>query len=107
MSALIAFDRSTLGNVIERLESKGFLERKPGPGDKRVKLLYLTKSGAGELRNVEPLVTDAQIQMLQPLTAADRKTLLRLMTQLVNQNNEMPPVPIRAEDAILHLNNSA
>ena len=32
LSAVIAFDRSTLGNVIERLETKGYIERKPRPG---------------------------------------------------------------------------
>ena len=29
LSAVIAFDRSTLGNVIERLETKQYVERKP------------------------------------------------------------------------------
>ena len=45
LSAVIAFDRSTLGNVIERLEAKALIERKPAREDKRVKLLYLTKAG--------------------------------------------------------------
>src|ERR1700739_1170754 len=49
LSAVIAFDRSTLGNVIERLEAKGLIERKPAAQDKRIKLLYLTKSGASLL----------------------------------------------------------
>src|SRR5712671_7105786 len=51
LSAVIAFDRSTLGSVIERLESKAYIERKPAPDDKRVKLLYLTKAGATILKN--------------------------------------------------------
>src|SRR5438046_8849207 len=42
LSAVIAFDRSTLGNVIERLETKNYIERTPAREDKRVKLLYLT-----------------------------------------------------------------
>src|SRR3989449_10956603 len=46
LSAVIAFDRSTLGNVIERLETKKLIDRKPSGDDKRVKLLYLTKAGA-------------------------------------------------------------
>src|SRR3569832_987651 len=46
LSAVIAFDRSTLGNVIERLETKTLIERKPAREDKRVKLLYLTKAGS-------------------------------------------------------------
>src|ERR1700730_17951613 len=38
--AVIAFDRSTLGDVIERLQAKNYIERKPSRGDKRVKLIY-------------------------------------------------------------------
>src|ERR1700716_1629370 len=45
LSAVIAFDRSTLGNVIEGLEPKTYIERNTAREDKRVKLLYLTKSG--------------------------------------------------------------
>ena len=44
LSAVIAFDRSTLGNVIERLEAKAWVERKPSRDDKRIKLLYLTRA---------------------------------------------------------------
>jgi DNA-binding MarR family transcriptional regulator len=106
LSAVIAFDRSTLGNVIERLESKGSIERKPSRGDKRVKLLYLTKSGAALLREVVPAVETAQARMLQPLKPADRRTLLVLLTQLVDLNNEASRVPLRAEDALEHLGKS-
>src|ERR1700687_426619 len=50
LSAVIAFDRSTLGNVIERLETKQYIERKASREDKRIKLLYLTKVGAAVVR---------------------------------------------------------
>ena len=103
LSAVIAFDRSTLGSVIERLEAKKFVERKPAPEDKRVKLLYLTRSGVGVLREIVPFVDRAQARMLQPLKPADRKTLLMLLEQLVDLNNEASRVPLRAEDALEHL----
>ena len=106
LSAVIAFDRSTLGNVIERLEAKKLIERKPSPEDKRVKLLYLTKPGAALLRDIMPSVDRAQARMLQPLKPADRKTLLALLTQLVDLNNEASRVPLRAEDALEHLGKS-
>lgn len=106
LSAVIAFDRSTLGSVIERLEAKAYIERKPSPGDKRTKLLYLTKSGAALLRDIIPSVERAQARMLQPLKPADRKTLLALLTQLVDLNNEASRVPLRAEDALEHLGRS-
>jgi DNA-binding MarR family transcriptional regulator len=106
LSAVIAFDRSTLGNVIERLEAKKLMERKPSPGDKRVKLLTLTKAGAALLRDIAPSVDRAQVRMLQPLKPADRKALLALLSQLVDLNNEASRVPLRAEDALEHLGRS-
>jgi DNA-binding MarR family transcriptional regulator len=106
LSAVIAFDRSTLGSVIERIESKGLIERKPSPDDKRVKLLYVTRSGAAMLREIVPAVDRAQARMLQPLKPADRRTLMALLSQLVDLNNESSRVPLRAEDALEHLGKS-
>jgi len=106
LSAVIAFDRSTLGNVIERLQAKQYIERKPASEDKRVKLLYLTRSGTALLRDIMPSVDRAQARMLQPLKPSDRKTLLALLTQLVDLNNEASRVPLRAEDALEHLGKS-
>jgi MarR family transcriptional regulator, lower aerobic nicotinate degradation pathway regulator len=106
LSAVIAFDRSTLGSVIERLESKKLIDRKPSGEDKRVKLLYLTKAGAAILREIMPSVEKAQARMLQPLKPADRKVLRSLLTQLVDLNNEASRVPLRAEDALEHLGKS-
>ncbi len=103
LSAVIAFDRSTLGSVIERLEAKDYVARKPAPEDRRIKLLYLTKAGAALLREIIPVVERAQARMLQPLKPADRKTLLALLAQLVDLNNDASRVPLRAEDALEHL----
>ena len=103
LSAVIAFDRSTLGSVIERLEAKKLIDRRPSPEDKRVKLLYLTRAGAGILRDIMPSVEKAQARMMQPLKPTDRKVLLALLTQLVDLNNEASRVPLRAEDALEHL----
>ena len=103
LSAVIAFDRSTLGSVIERLLAKDYVERKPAPEDKRIKLLYLTRSGAAILREIIPAVERAQARMLEPLKPADRKTLMGLLSQLVDLNNEASRVPLRAEDALEHL----
>ena len=107
LSAVIAFDRSTLGSVIERIEAKGLVERKASPDDKRIKLLHLTRSGAALLREIVPAVDRAQARMLEPLKPADRKTLMALLSQLVDLSNESSRVPLRAEDALEHLGKSS
>jgi MarR family transcriptional regulator, lower aerobic nicotinate degradation pathway regulator len=103
LSAVIAFDRSTLGNVIERIETKGLIDRKPSSADKRIKLLYLTRAGATLLRDIMPAVDRAQARMLQPLKSGDRKMLMALLTQLVDLNNEASRVPLRAEEVLERL----
>ena len=103
LSAVIAFDRSTLGSVIERLQAKGLIERAASAADKRVKLLTITKAGAALLRDIVPSVDRAQARMLQPLKPEDRERLLALLVQLVDLNNEASRVPLRAEDALEHL----
>jgi hypothetical protein len=50
-----------------------------------------------------PAVDRVQARILQPLKPADRKTLLTLLEQLVDLNNEASRVPLRAEDALEHL----
>lgn len=104
LSLVIAFDRSTLGSVIERLEAKSYIERRPGAADRRVKSLYLTPAGRSILQKVRTAVDHAQERMLAPLKPAERKTLMELLVRLVDLNNEASRVPLRAEDAIEHFN---
>jgi DNA-binding MarR family transcriptional regulator len=96
LSTLIAFDRSTLGDVLERLESKQLIDRRPSGEDKRIKLLYLTARGRKLLAAAMPAVERAQVRMLAPLKPADRVKLMQLLAQLVDRNNAASRVPQRA-----------
>jgi DNA-binding MarR family transcriptional regulator len=82
LSALIAFDRSTLGGVLERLEGKGLIARSHAEGDRRAKQLRLTEAGAALLAAVEAPVRRVQDRLLAPLGPEDRETFIRLLTQL-------------------------
>lgn len=98
LSALIAFDRSTIGGVLERLEAKGWVLRTSSPADKRVKLLRLTLEGERLLRRVAPAVRRVQQRLLEPLAPADRTTILRLLGRLADAHNEVTSVPLRVAD---------
>ena len=70
VAALVAFDRSTIGNVMERLEGKGLIERRPNPDDRRVKILHLAPAGQDkELQEVEAAVDRVQERLLAPSRA--------------------------------------
>ena len=93
LSSLIAFDRSTLGDVLERLETKGWLIRSPSPHDKRIKLLYLSPAGERVLDDVKPDVHRVQQRLLEPLAPEDRITLMRVLAQLVRRHEHTPHDP--------------
>lgn len=95
LSSLIAFDRSTIGNVIERLEARGLVVRKPSSEDKRVKLLFLSPEGSALLRNAEASVERVQERMLAPLSPPERKQFMKLLARLATLNNEATSAPLR------------
>jgi DNA-binding MarR family transcriptional regulator len=95
LSSVIAFDRSTIGDVLERLESKQLIVRRSTSEDKRLKLLDLTPRGRNVLAAILPAVDRAQARMLAPLSAAERRKLVQLLRALVERNNESSRAPRR------------
>ena len=95
LSALIAFDHSTIGDVLERMESKGWIDRTPSARDRRVKLVRLSRAGTLLLKRVAPAVQRVQDRLLAPLAETDRATFMRLLSQLGELRNEVTPAPLR------------
>lgn len=54
ISARMLCDNSNLTGIVDRLISKGFVERRPDPQDRRVSLICLTSAGADKLRRIRP-----------------------------------------------------
>jgi len=54
ISARMLCDNSNLTGIVERLISKGFVERRPAPRDRRVSLICVTPTGAEKLRRLKP-----------------------------------------------------
>lgn len=88
LSALIAFDRSTIGDVLERLENKGWIERAASTRDRRVKRVRLSGAGTRLLAEADAAVRRVQERLLAPLAASDRDTFLRLLSQLASVRTE-------------------
>ena len=82
LSEQIAFDRSTIGGVLERLETKGWIARRASPDDRRVKLLELTQAGRDTLKDAASAVMRVQKRLLEPLSPQDRATMMRLLVEM-------------------------
>jgi DNA-binding MarR family transcriptional regulator len=95
LSALVAFDRSTVGSVLERLEARKLIERYASADDKRIKLIKTTAAGASLAERAEAAVLRAQQRILKPLKPVDRAKFMALLAQLVEMNNEVSRAPQR------------
>jgi MarR family transcriptional regulator, lower aerobic nicotinate degradation pathway regulator len=93
LSHLIAFDRSTLGSVLERLEQKQLVARTSGEEDRRVKKLILTKAGTQLLLDVESAVEQAQVRILAPLKPEERRRFVSMLERIVQINNTHSRAP--------------
>lgn len=89
----IALDTSTTGGVVDRLEARGWLERRTSPEDRRARQLFLTRAGDQTLAETIPAMLRAQEQILAPLTESQRKAFMRMLQVLVTQNNDMSRAP--------------
>ena len=93
LARMIGFDTSTIASVIDRLESRGLMQRNASPEDRRVRLLTLTDEGRAALEAVIPSMLRAQERMLEPLPKGERAEFMRMLRVLVAANNELSRAP--------------
>ncbi|WP_114965463.1 MarR family winged helix-turn-helix transcriptional regulator [Alkalilacustris brevis] len=78
VAAMIAYDRTTIGGVIDRLVEKGYLKREISPRDRRARVLTLSAAGKRILDEFTPAVLALQADILCGLTEEERRTFLAL-----------------------------
>jgi hypothetical protein len=96
---IIAFNRSTIGGVVSRLEKKKLIKRLSGPVDRRTKSLYIAPAGRRLIHDIEPMVQSTQRLILAPLKPGERDAFMRMVKHLVHLNNEHSRAPLRPKDA--------
>ena len=89
----IGLDTSTIAGVIDRLETRGLVQRNASPDDRRVRLLTLSDAGRAALAAVVPAMERAQQRILEPLPKAERAEFMRMLRVLVTANNELSRAP--------------
>jgi DNA-binding MarR family transcriptional regulator len=81
----LGVERASLGEAVERLVRRGCLERLRAPGDRRRHALHLTRDGEQFLDRLVPLIRAHERAVADPLSAAERDTLVRLLRRLAGE----------------------
>ncbi|WP_419994655.1 MarR family winged helix-turn-helix transcriptional regulator [Streptomyces boninensis] len=75
---------SNVTGIVDRLEERGLVERRPAPTDRRVKLAAVTAEGAHTAARVRASLDFAR-EPLAALQATDRETLRDLLRELLGE----------------------
>jgi MarR family transcriptional regulator, lower aerobic nicotinate degradation pathway regulator len=94
LANIIAFDRTTIGKVVSRLESKKWIKRVPSTDDRRSKCLTITSAGRNVLRAMDQAVDRSQDLILSPLRPAERRVFVAMLERLVKLNNSRSRAPL-------------
>jgi len=73
---------SSMVAVIDVLEERGFVERRPHPGDRRARLLYMTAAGIEVLDRATTLAMGLESVVCNGLAPAERATLLDMLVRV-------------------------
>ncbi|MCB1353529.1 MAG: MarR family transcriptional regulator [Rhodobacteraceae bacterium] len=97
LAGSIAYDRVTIGGVVDRLVQKGLIDRRTNERDRRARVLHITPEGETVLREIEPVVAGVQRDILVGLSETERATLIALMRKATEAGNELSRAPRIAE----------
>ena len=86
LAEVLSCDASNVTGLVDRLEARGLLARRPSPGDRRVKVLALTPQGA-RLRGQMLRHMTGQPLPLSSLTPDERRALVGLLERLVGDED--------------------
>ena len=82
LAALSDTDPMTLVRILDRMESDGWVERRPDPSDRRARRLYMCAPAAPVLRKIWKIADKARAQALADLSEAEHEQLVGLLERV-------------------------
>jgi DNA-binding MarR family transcriptional regulator len=90
IAARIAYDKATIGGVIDRLEQKGYLVRSISNSDRRAREVRLTKLGRKTYDEILPMVMELQTEILAGLPKTEQEQFMSLATKALQAGSCKP-----------------
>jgi DNA-binding MarR family transcriptional regulator len=91
----IGLERTSVAEVVPRLQARGLVQRLKDPRDARVRLVRLTPKGRTLLKKIAPAAQRAHDRTIDKLAKSERDLFLLQLIRLVEANNQVGAVPLR------------
>ena len=85
MAAICEVEPITVGRLVDRLEARGLIERRPDPTDRRIRRLHLMPASEPLIARIEAYRNDQSEYLLSGVTAAQRETVVNVLLQMKNK----------------------
>jgi MarR family transcriptional regulator, organic hydroperoxide resistance regulator len=82
LAETLACDASNVTGLVDRLESRGLIERRPSADDRRVKVLVLTSNGTRVRAQLHKRMA-APPDVFRRLTDAEQRALVKILDRLL------------------------
>ena len=82
LSAALGIDPRNAVPILDGLDSRGLVERRPAPADRRRYDITLTPTGRRTARELERVGREIEDELLAPLTDSERAALNRALTKI-------------------------
>lgn len=91
LGAATGIDRSTLVDIIDRLQRRDLIERAKSSFDRRESSLRLTGNGQTTLEIARPIVRAVNDAMLSSIAEERRNVLVQSLELLIKSDIDLPP----------------
>src|SRR5215475_2379057 len=92
LSARLQIHPSRLVAILDNLEKRSLIERKPNPDDRRLYSLHLTKDGVEILERIGKVAREHQDALLASLNSDERDSLTALLQKIAGEQGLTPGV---------------
>jgi len=91
IGAAMSIDPSTMVSLVDQLEQAGLAKRRPRAQDRRAREVLITPKGRRTIERARALAREVEADVLQGLTAPERRTLIALLRKAVATAPPAPP----------------
>ena len=90
LAQAVGLDKTTMVVTIDELEAAGLAERRPAPGDRRARIVAVTKAGKRKIAESRQIVARTQAEVLDSLPARERDQFVGTLARLVGDRLAEP-----------------
>jgi DNA-binding MarR family transcriptional regulator len=90
LAPLLGLSPAATGRALDALAAEGYVDRKPDPGDRRIKRLALSDAGRDTARRITTAKHEAMLRFAETLSEDEREQLSRALAPILARTLETP-----------------